>query len=145
MMRKIGEFMGKARRMANDFRASFEDMARQSELDDLRKQVEEMRSKATDPMGLNSTLAETEAEINQSLMDPSFDYGGAQTEHVPWEEPEAAAEEPAPKPVRKRAPRKVAGAETPIVEGGSKPKSPRKTTTRASASPARRSRSKTVT
>ncbi len=44
LLRKLGQFVGKMRNIANDFRTSFDEMARQSELDDLRKQVEEMRS-----------------------------------------------------------------------------------------------------
>ena len=44
MMRKVGQFMGKARQMASEFRASFDEMARQSELDELRKEVEALRS-----------------------------------------------------------------------------------------------------
>jgi len=71
MMRRMGEFMAKARRMANDFRASFEDMARQSELDDLRKEVEAMRAKASDPMGLASSLHETGQEIEASFAEPA--------------------------------------------------------------------------
>ena len=43
LLRKIGKFMGKMRGMANEFRASFDEMARQSELDELRKEVEAMR------------------------------------------------------------------------------------------------------
>lgn len=44
LMRKVGQFVGKARAMANEFRASFDEMARQSELDELRKEVEALRS-----------------------------------------------------------------------------------------------------
>lgn len=44
MMRRAGQFMGRLRAMASEFRASFDDMARQSELDDLRKEVEALRS-----------------------------------------------------------------------------------------------------
>jgi len=44
MMRKVGQFVGKARQMASEFRASFDEMARQSELDELRKEVESLRS-----------------------------------------------------------------------------------------------------
>lgn|SRR5690606_6187462 len=44
LMRKVGQFMGKARAMAAEFRASFDEMARQSELDELRKEVESLRS-----------------------------------------------------------------------------------------------------
>src|SRR6516165_7101816 len=43
LMRKLGQFMGKMRAMAAEFRASFDEMARQSELDELRKEVEAMR------------------------------------------------------------------------------------------------------
>jgi sec-independent protein translocase protein TatB len=44
LMRKVGQFVGKMRGMANEFRASFEELARQSELEDLRKEVEAMRA-----------------------------------------------------------------------------------------------------
>ena len=46
LMRRIGQFVGKMRGMANEFRASFDELARQSELDDLRKEVEAMRAAA---------------------------------------------------------------------------------------------------
>ena len=35
MLRQVGQFVGRMRSMANDFRTSFEDMARQSELDEI--------------------------------------------------------------------------------------------------------------
>jgi len=44
LMRKLGGFINRLRGMAAEFRASFDEMARQSELDELRKQVEELRS-----------------------------------------------------------------------------------------------------
>ena len=44
LLRQLGRFVGKMRAMADDFKTSFEDMARQSELDELRKEVEAMRS-----------------------------------------------------------------------------------------------------
>jgi sec-independent protein translocase protein TatB len=44
LLRKLGNLVAKARGMANEFRNSFEDMARQSELDDLRKEVEALRT-----------------------------------------------------------------------------------------------------
>ena len=43
LLRKLGQFVAKLRGMASEFRASFDEMARQSELDDLRKEVEAMR------------------------------------------------------------------------------------------------------
>ena len=50
MLRKAGQWMAKIRGMANEFRASFDEMARQSELDDLRKEVEAMRAAAGKPV-----------------------------------------------------------------------------------------------
>lgn len=47
MLRKLGQFTAKLRGMANEFRASFDEMARQSELDELRKEVEAMRKGQT--------------------------------------------------------------------------------------------------
>jgi sec-independent protein translocase protein TatB len=43
LMRMMGQWAGKARNMANEFRKSFDDMARQEELDKLRAELEEMR------------------------------------------------------------------------------------------------------
>ena len=44
LLRQMGKWVAKARGMANEFRASFDEMARQSELDDLRKEVEALRT-----------------------------------------------------------------------------------------------------
>ncbi|MES2861379.1 MAG: Sec-independent protein translocase protein TatB [Pseudomonadota bacterium] len=44
MLRQLGKMVAKARGMANEFRSSFDEMARQSELDDLRKEVEALRT-----------------------------------------------------------------------------------------------------
>lgn len=44
LLRKLGKMVAKARGMANEFRSSFDEMARQSELDELRKEVEALRT-----------------------------------------------------------------------------------------------------
>ncbi len=44
LMRRVGQFIGKMRAMAAEFRASFDELARQSELEELRKEVEAMRN-----------------------------------------------------------------------------------------------------
>lgn len=68
LMRKIGQFMGRARKMAAEFRASFDDMARQSELDDLRKEVEALRSGQIDIIGKDTSAAFK--EIDRDLKAP---------------------------------------------------------------------------
>jgi sec-independent protein translocase protein TatB len=142
MLKKLGQFTSKMRRMAADFRTSFDDMARQSELEDLRREVEQMRANAaqtiTDPIGVDDALRDTMYEVDASLTnDAAFDYDPG----VPVVENElAAVAEPAPK---KRAPRKPKAA---IVEGGPKPRRPKvaaKTTggsDETPAAPRRRSR-----
>lgn len=44
LMHMVGQWAGKARRMANEFKHSFDEMARQEELDKLRLELEELRS-----------------------------------------------------------------------------------------------------
>ena len=41
LMHMAGKWTGKARDMANEFRKSFDEMARQTELDELRKEIED--------------------------------------------------------------------------------------------------------
>jgi sec-independent protein translocase protein TatB len=44
LMRKVGRFIAHMRGLAAEFRASFDEMARQSELDELRREVEALKS-----------------------------------------------------------------------------------------------------
>jgi sec-independent protein translocase protein TatB len=44
LMRRVGRFLAHMRGMAAEFRASFDEMARQSELDELRREVEALRT-----------------------------------------------------------------------------------------------------
>ncbi|HEY0107525.1 MAG TPA: Sec-independent protein translocase protein TatB [Rhizomicrobium sp.] len=60
LMRIIGQWMGKARAMADQFRKSFDDMARQAELDELRKEIDNLRSERP--------LADLERELHQSIL-----------------------------------------------------------------------------
>ncbi|HXC54396.1 MAG TPA: Sec-independent protein translocase protein TatB [Rhizomicrobium sp.] len=60
LMRIVGQWMGKARAMADEFRKSFDDMARQSELDELRKEIESLRNERP--------LADVERELNRSII-----------------------------------------------------------------------------
>ncbi|PKQ04880.1 MAG: twin-arginine translocase subunit TatB, partial [Alphaproteobacteria bacterium HGW-Alphaproteobacteria-11] len=50
MMRTIGRYVTKVRSMAREFQSSFEDLARETELDELRKEVTGIRDAATAPL-----------------------------------------------------------------------------------------------
>jgi sec-independent protein translocase protein TatB len=68
LMRKVGQFMAHMRAMAAEFRASFDEMARQSELDDLRREVEALRSGQTLSSAVG--LGELEPDLGvKSVMD----------------------------------------------------------------------------
>ena len=70
LLRKLGKLVAKARGMANEFRNSFEDMARQSELDDLRKEVEALRTGGTmHALGADADAAfkNIRADLNKPL------------------------------------------------------------------------------
>ena len=62
LLRMAGQWMGKARGMANEFRKSFDDMARQTELDELRQQIENLRHE--------QPLAGLHADLNKSAEVP---------------------------------------------------------------------------
>ncbi|MDR3528026.1 MAG: Sec-independent protein translocase protein TatB [Rhizomicrobium sp.] len=90
LMRKMGQWTAKARGMADQFRRSFDEMARQSELDELRKELDELRN--TRP------LAEIDHQMSQMLSGPAVSMEPAvATETMPASEgalpvPEAVAE-----------------------------------------------------
>ena len=75
LMHTMGKWAGKARTMADQFRKSFDEMARQSELDELRKELDELRNMRP--------LAETERQVNEALQPPDISL-------VPEAKPEAA-------------------------------------------------------
>jgi sec-independent protein translocase protein TatB len=80
LMRKLGRYMGKMRAMAAEFRASFDELARQSELDELRREVDALRQSQTYP---GAHLRAAQQEINQSLAaDAQINPSGAPAPQV---------------------------------------------------------------
>ena len=67
MMRQIGKFVGKGRRMAREFQTAFDDIARQSELDELKKEIQELR-KSNTFTAAQDDMAAYEADVNSAVM-----------------------------------------------------------------------------
>jgi sec-independent protein translocase protein TatB len=71
LMRRVGQFVGRMRAMAAEFRASFDEMARQSELDELRREVEAMRAgkpyQAAAGLGEDGEVSQVIDDIHASL------------------------------------------------------------------------------
>lgn len=131
LLRKVGQFVARMRAMANEFRASFDEMARQSELDELRKEVEAMRRGQVDTglSGMNSDVQRTFDDIDASLK------AGQMQMHPPmshqWGDPEAAAagaaDVPAPEPAPESLPEAPVTPELAAEPGkpARKPRAPR--------------------
>lgn len=108
LMRKVGKAMAKARAMANEFRSSFDEMARQSELDELRKEVEALRAgQGMVPLGAEADAAfrDIRNDLNKPLHAPVDQPALTGPEEWPDSAPVMApletAAEPQPKPKAK--------------------------------------------
>lgn len=138
LLRKLGQFVGRMRGMASEFRASFDEMARQSELDELRREVQAMRSgqfsspvqaaaDAVKEAGADQVFAEIDASLSSGAtqMHP---YAGAQTHDLAPATDNSILPPPAAEPTAesvekpKRAPRKKAVVEPTIVETAKTPR-----------------------
>ncbi|MCA8891552.1 MAG: twin-arginine translocase subunit TatB [Hyphomonas sp.] len=101
MMRRLGQFVGKGRAMAREFQAAFDDIARQSELEDLRKEIEDLK-RSNSLKQATSDLSSYEQDVNSAVMAQSRSEAAAKlAEQTSPETPEAKPEaksEPAAKP-----------------------------------------------
>src|SRR5690606_15145109 len=135
LMRKVGRAMGKARAMANEFRASFDEMARQSELDELRQEVEALRrGQGMVPLGAEAeaTFRDISQDLNKPLDRPAAQPALTAPDEWPDSEPVTPPLETdagaAPKPVtvskarakpKAGAKRKAGAAPAPVKRAAS--------------------------
>lgn len=104
MLNKLGKWVAKARNMANEFRASFDEMARQSELDELRKEVEALRrGQGMVPLGAEADAAfrDIRDEMNRPL--PSLAAPTAAVDEWPDSAPAKTPPKPEPAPPASKA------------------------------------------
>jgi sec-independent protein translocase protein TatB len=132
LLRKLGQFVGKMRGMASEFRASFDEMARQSELDELRREVQAMRSgqftspaqQAADAAGgahVDEVFADIDASLNSGAVQ-MHPYAGGEIHNpaLTTDNTVKPGVEIVEKP--KRASRKKAVAEPVVVESAKAPR-----------------------
>lgn len=141
LLRKVGQFMARMRGMASEFRASFDEMARQSELDELRKEVQALRSgEYLQPVeaAASSHTAQVDDVFKEIEHDLTATPGHWAASHVePAAEVEPAAVSP-PKAKTRAAP-KTAALKTAAPKGATvkaaAPKSPAKPRAKTKATP----------
>jgi sec-independent protein translocase protein TatB len=129
LMRKVGQWIGKMRGLAAEFRTSFDEMARQSELDELRKEVEALRN--TQLPDTLTNLHPTFDEVSAGLDPHGFNIDSTpypSSEPIPPELTtiEGNAPAPAPKPRAKRASKPKAEAEAAPADAPKAKRAPAK-------------------
>jgi sec-independent protein translocase protein TatB len=86
LMRSAGQFVAKARRMAGEFTSAFDQMARESEMDELRQEIEALKK--------DNVFTKTKQELDDSLAPLKDELGkeaNAMTEAIDKVETESAA------------------------------------------------------
>jgi sec-independent protein translocase protein TatB len=82
VLRTLGQYMGKVRRMASEFQGQFQEAMREAELVELKKQAEDLKSSVSD-LGNLEPLADTQKQIESAFDDaakpelPKPDSSGA--------------------------------------------------------------------
>ena len=101
VLRTLGQWMSKLRRMASEFQNQFQEAMREAEMADLKKQVDEMTSQAQsyanfDPVGeVRRELESTQQQIEGAMANPA----GAATPSPPVvAEPSTSPADAAPSP-----------------------------------------------
>lgn len=108
VMRQVGLALAKVRRMASEFQGQFMEAMRESELEELKKDVQKLSDSANfDPLaGMTDQFNEVGASVEASLAAPV----------APVETAELATPEAAPEPVASEA--APASETAPIKTGG---------------------------
>lgn len=89
LMRMAGKMVAKARRMAGEFTAAFDEMARETEMEEMRKEIEALK-RANPISDAKRVLDETMAPIEKDIRDEARQLDDAVRENPPA--PEKAAE-----------------------------------------------------
>ena len=132
MLRKLGQFTAKVRGMANEFRASFDEMARQSELDELRKEVEAMRRGS---LAESAAMDASKAQVDQVFKEIGDSLEGSNVQfHPPMSHQYDAPAEVAAEPVSVE-PAPVVKPAKPRAKAAAKPKAATAVQPKASAKP----------
>jgi len=124
MLRTMGRYAGKLRRTANEFKGQFEEAIRESELEEIRGEIEGLRN--MDPR----------VQVKKSIAE-AFD---SETDTV-GEDEANMLDEPEAKPAKRKAPRKRAAASS--AKTTKKPARSRKPRQTATAAKTKSARSKT--
>ena len=112
VLRTIGQYMGKVRRMASEFQGQFQDAMREAEMADLKKHADDLNSTVSD-LGNFDPVASAQKELNSAFEDKPSTSEPSTTE--------PAASEAA---TAEQATAQMSSAETAAAQTGVAPSAP---------------------
>ncbi|MGB6418998.1 MAG: Sec-independent protein translocase protein TatB [Pseudolabrys sp.] len=123
VLRTLGQFMGKVRRMASEFQGQFQEAMREAEMADLKKQAEDLKSSVSDLTSFDP-MASTKKEIESAFVmpevgtasEPSTDAAPAVPAALPEPQQQQEAQDvnlPLPEPPSPVSEKDFAPAEVP--------------------------------
>ncbi|MBL0931688.1 MAG: twin-arginine translocase subunit TatB [Alphaproteobacteria bacterium] len=99
-LRTVGKFVGKARMMAREFQNNVDDMVREAELEEVKKQVTKATDFATGGIaGAIKNAVDPKGELEKAMQAPDLGTLGAETP----KQADPAPEQPAAVPATKQA------------------------------------------
>ena len=120
VLRQVGNALGKVRRMAAEFQGQFMEAMRESELEELKKDVQKMSESANftnfDPLAeVKSQLQEVSSQVESSLAAPvapveSAELAAPEITSIPDPDPLTQVAAPQATPAPDHAPLKTGGA-----------------------------------
>jgi sec-independent protein translocase protein TatB len=95
VLRMVGQWMGKARKMAAEFQGQFQEAMREAEMADLKKSFDEVKEAATG-FTSNNVMTSLERDVGKALDTDGIDKPAASATETPAIEPPARSNLDAP-------------------------------------------------
>ena len=115
VLRMVGQWMGKARKMAAEFQGQFQEAMREAEMADLKKSFDEVKEAATG-FTSNNVMTSLERDVGKALDIDGIDKAAASASETPAIEPPATPKLDAPVTPKLDAPVTPTTPEMPIPE-----------------------------
>ena len=125
VLRTLGQYMGKVRRMAADFQGQFQEAMREAEMADLKKQADDLKSSVTDIASFDP-MASTQKEIERAFemsdsekaVVPPAEIAAATPAALPEPQQQVEINVPLPEPPSPVSEKDFAAVEAPSKQAG---------------------------
>jgi sec-independent protein translocase protein TatB len=91
VLRMVGQWMGKARKMAAEFQGQFQEAMREAEMADLKKTFDEVKDAATGIVSGNNVMTSLQKDVGDALNIGDIDKSGISATETPAIDPPATS------------------------------------------------------